>query len=109
MNNSNSNDNNLTRRDFIKTASAVSVASLAGALSGTGALFAGGSDTIRVGLIGCGGRGTGAAIDAVNSSPGVEILALYDPFQDRLEGCLKRLRERVPAAVKVKPEACFTG
>ncbi len=105
----NNADNNLTRRDFLKTASAASVASLAGALSGTGALFASGSDAIRVGLIGCGGRGTGAAIDAVNSSPGVEILALHDPFQDRIDSCLKRLRERVPAAVKVKPEACFTG
>jgi predicted dehydrogenase len=109
MNNANDKTNNLTRRDFIKTASAASVVSLAGALSGSGALFASGSDTIRVGLIGCGGRGTGAAIDAVNSSPGVEILALFDPFQDRIDSCLKRLRERVPAAVKVKPEACFTG
>ena len=102
-------ENGLTRRDFLKTASAASVASLAGALSGTGALFAAGSDTIRIGVIGCGGRGTGAAIDAVNSSPGVEILALFDPFQDRIDSSLKRLRERVPDAVKVKPEACFTG
>jgi len=102
-------DNGLTRRDFLKTASAASVATLAGAMAGTGGLFAAGSDTIRIGVIGCGGRGTGAAIDAVNAAPGVEIIALYDPFQDRLDGCLKTLREKVPAAVKVRPEACFTG
>jgi len=102
-------DNGLTRRDFIKTASVASMATLAGAMSGTGGLFAAGSDTIRIGVIGCGGRGTGAVIDAVNSSAGVEILALYDPFQDRIESCLKTLREKVPAALKVKPETCFTG
>ena len=101
--------NELTRRDFIKTASVASVATLAGAMSGTGALFAAGSDTIKIGLIGCGGRGTDAAINAVTSSPGVEIIAMFDPFKDRLEGSLKTLREKVPAAVKVKPEACFTG
>ena len=102
-------ENGLTRRDFIKTASAASMAALVAGVSGSGGRCASGSDTIRVGVIGCGGRGTGAAIDAVNSSPGVEIAALYDPFQDRVDGCLKRLRETVPAAVKVTPETCFTG
>ena len=102
-------DNELTRRDFLKTASLASAAALAAAVPGSGGLFAAGSDTIRIGIIGCGGRGTGAAIDAVNAAPGVEILALYDPFQDRLDSCLKTLREKVPAAVKVKAEACFTG
>jgi predicted dehydrogenase len=102
-------DNGLTRRNFLKTASAASMATLAGAMSGTGALFAAGSDTIKIGLIGCGGRGTGAAIDAVTSSPGVEIIAMADPFQDRIDGSLKTLREKVPAAVKVRPGTCFTG
>ncbi len=102
-------DNGLTRRDFLKTASAASMATLAGAMAGTGGLFAAGPDTIRIGVIGAGGRGTGAAIDAVNAAPGVEIVALYDPFQDRVASCLKTLQEKVPAAVKVKPEACFTG
>jgi predicted dehydrogenase len=96
----------LTRRDFIKTSAA---ASLAAAIPAGLGLYAAGSDAIRVGVIGCGGRGTGAAIDAVNASSGVEILALFDPFQDRLDGCLKTLREKVPAAVKVRPEMCFTG
>jgi len=97
---------NLTRRDFLKTTAA---ASLAAAIPGNLGLHAQGSDTIRIGVIGCGGRGTGAAIDAVNSSPGVEIIALFDPFPDRIERSLKTLRGKVPAAVKVKPEACFTG
>jgi predicted dehydrogenase len=103
------NDNGLTRRDFIKTASVASMATLAAAVAGSSGRCAGGSDAIRVGVIGCGGRGTGAAIDAVNSSPGVEIVALFDPFQDRIDSCLARLKEKVPDAVKVTPETCFTG
>jgi predicted dehydrogenase len=102
-------DNGLTRRDFIRTASAASVATFAASFPGSGGLFAAGSDTIRIGIIGAGGRGTGAAIDAVNSSPGVEIVAVYDAFQDRVDKSLQTLREKVPAAVKVKPEHCFTG
>jgi len=102
-------DNGLTRRDFIRTASAASVATLAASFPGSGGLFAAGSDTIRIGIIGAGGRGTGAAIDAVNSSPGVEIIAVYDAFQGRVDKSLQTLREKVPAAVKVKPEHCFTG
>jgi predicted dehydrogenase len=102
-------DKGLTRRDFLKTASAASMATLVAAASGSGGRCAAGSDTIRIGVIGCGGRGTGAAIDAVNSSPGVEIVALFDPFQDRIDRSLKTLLEKVPAAVKVTPETCFTG
>ncbi|MGZ4886685.1 MAG: Gfo/Idh/MocA family protein [Candidatus Aminicenantales bacterium] len=100
------NGTGITRRDFIKTSAA---ASLAAAIPAGLGLYAAGSDAIRVGVIGCGGRGTGATIDAVNSSPGVEILALFDPFQDRIDGSLKTLLEKVPAALKVKPEMCFTG
>jgi predicted dehydrogenase len=99
----------MTRRDFIKTTSVASMASLAATVSGSGGLFAAGADAVRVGVIGCGGRGTGAAINAVNAAPGVEILALFDPFQDRIDKSLKTLREKVPAAVKVTPETCFTG
>ena len=61
-----SDEKNLTRRDFIKTTAA---ASLAAAIPGNLGLFAQGSDALRIGVIGCGGRGTGAAIDCLSSSP----------------------------------------
>ncbi len=93
-----------SRRDFIKT-SAASVA----ALSVAGRMYAAGSDTIRVGLIGCGGQGTRDLISCVNSTPGVEIVALGDLFKDRLEESLAKLRTDVPAAVKVTPDKCFVG
>jgi predicted dehydrogenase len=107
MNEKQNNENELTRRDFIKTASMVS---LAAAVSGTGALFAAGTEKIRVGLIGCGGRGTGAAIDCANASPDVVITALGDLFADQLEGSLGRLKERLaPGRVTATPETCFSG
>jgi predicted dehydrogenase len=97
----------MSRRDFMKATSAVS---LAAAVSRVGPLFASGSDQIRVGLIGCGGRGTGAAIDCVHSSPNIVITALGDLFQDCWEGSLKRLSERLPReSLGVTPDTCFSG
>jgi predicted dehydrogenase len=97
----------MSRRDFIKTTSAVS---LAAALSQVGPVFASGTDKIQVGLIGCGGRGTGAAIDCVHSSANVVITALGDLFQDCWENSLKRLQEKLPReSLAVSPDTCFSG
>ncbi len=63
--------------------------------------YARGSDEIRVGVVGCGGRGSGAAHDCVNSSPGVKIVALADAFQDRLGGLKKDF--------SVPDDRCFVG
>jgi len=52
-------------------------------------------ETIRVGLVGCGGRGTGAATNALNVEPRVKIVALGDLFADRLESSHKDLLEGV--------------
>jgi predicted dehydrogenase len=95
-----------TRRDFLKTAGA---ASLAAAIPGNLGLHAAGTDAIKVGVLGCGGRGTGAALDALNAAPGVEVVALYDAFQDRIESSLKRLREKAPEKTKVTDKTCFVG
>ncbi len=93
-----------SRRDFIKT-SAVSLA----AIGATGRVFAAGSDTVRIGIIGCGGQGTRDLVSCVNSSPGVEIVAMADLFEDRLQESLAKLKNDVPNAVKVTPEKCFIG
>jgi len=96
----------LTRRDFIKTSVG---ASLAAAIPGNLGLHAQGSDTIRIGVVGCGGRGTGAAIDCLNAAPGVEIVAMGDLFMDRIDSSLKRIKETHPDKVKVTKDKCFTG
>lgn len=97
----------MSRRDFIKATSAVS---LAAAVSRVGPVFAAGPDKLRVGLIGAGGRGTGAAMDCVRSSPDIVITAVGDLFKDCWESSVKRMRERLPKeSVAVTPEACFDG
>ena len=65
----------MKRREFIKTTAA---ASLAAAMPRIPEAYAAGSDAIRVGVVGCGGRGTGAAIDCLNSSAGVEVVAMFE-------------------------------
>lgn len=97
----------LSRRDFIKTTSAATLAAL---IPTTGVYFASGSDKVRVGLIGCGGRGTGAAIDCINSSANIVITAMGDLFQDCLESSLERLTEKSNKEnLAVTPERCFSG
>ncbi|MCB0688833.1 MAG: Gfo/Idh/MocA family oxidoreductase [Saprospiraceae bacterium] len=104
----------ITRRNFLQTTS----------LAGTSTFFAGenlffgrSSDTIRVGLIGCGGRGTGAGIiDCAESSAGIELVAIGDLFQDHLDqapqAIQKNLEKRnlpVKDIYKVTPETSFVG
>jgi predicted dehydrogenase len=98
------NENEVSRRGFLRV-SAVSLAT-AGA---TGRLYAAGSDAVRIGIIGCGGQGTRDLISCVKSSPGVQIAAMGDLFEDRLQESLHKLRQEVPQAVKVTPDRCFVG
>jgi predicted dehydrogenase len=82
-----------SRRQFLATAAATGTA-LATGLSLVQNVHAAGSDTIKVGLVGCGGRGTGACENVLHSAPNVQIIALADVFKDRLEGCRRHLRDR---------------
>lgn len=99
-----------TRRDFLKT---TTTAALASAMAPAAGAFAGqrasGSDAIRIGVIGCGGRGTGAVEDAINSSPGVTLVAMGDVFPDRLASSRTRLIEKFGKAIEVTPDRSFTG
>jgi predicted dehydrogenase len=99
-----------TRRDFLKT-SAVAAGALAAELAIAPGAYAAGSDVIRVGLIGCGGRGTGAAAQALAADPNAKLVAMGDAFADRIESSLKTLKndDDIAAKVDVKPDLCFTG
>jgi predicted dehydrogenase len=96
----------LTRRDFLKTTAA---ASLAASIPGNLGLHAAGTDAVKIGILGCGGRGTGAAVDAMKAASGVEVVALFDAFSDRVQSSLKRLRETAPEKIKVTDKTCFVG
>ena len=90
----------VSRRQFMKTSAAVS---LAASVSAAG-VHAAGSERIRIGLIGCGGRGRGAAEDCMNADPAVELVAMGDLFPDRLQGSYNDLVGKFKQRVKVTPQ-----
>jgi predicted dehydrogenase len=100
-----------SRRDFLRKGTAAALAgSLTAQLSLTQAVYAAGSDELRVGLIGCGGRGTGAARQALNADPQTKLVAMADAFEDRLESSLKNLKKSdVGERVLVDEDHRFTG
>ncbi len=100
---------NVTRREFVK-ASAITAGALAATSPLTFAQNAGvaGSDMIKVGLIGCGGRGTGAAFNAMEASERVHVVALADVFQDHLEKCRSNLQEHAERAT-ISDDRCYVG
>jgi predicted dehydrogenase len=67
------------------------------------------TETLRVGLIGCGGRGTGAALNALNADEHVELSAMADLFEDSLQSSLAQLQRRVPEKVNVARDHRFLG
>jgi myo-inositol 2-dehydrogenase/D-chiro-inositol 1-dehydrogenase len=100
-----------TRRDFLKTTT-LATATLAAPTILPGQLFgAEKPTTLRVGLIGCGGRGTGAAGNALRADAQVELVAIGDAFPEPIEKSLKTLRANAELSPKVKvaPENCFVG
>ena len=97
-----------SRRDFLTASAVAAGATLLGTLP---AVHAAGGDTLKVGLVGCGGRGTGAATQAMNADPNVKLFAMGDAFADRLQGSLEQLKSdgAIKAKIDVAPDRCFTG
>jgi predicted dehydrogenase len=105
---------NSTRRQFIgaSVSAAASGAAGLGTLAAAAPVHAGGaSDLLRVGLIGCGGRGTGAARQALEADQQVKLVAMGDAFEDRLQSSLKSLKavNEVAGKIDVPPERQFVG
>ncbi|MCC6672983.1 MAG: Gfo/Idh/MocA family oxidoreductase [Planctomycetes bacterium] len=80
----------LTRRELLAGAAALPALR---ALDAAPAVHVAGSDRVRVGLVGCGGRGTGAAMQALGADPGTVITALGEVFPERTDACVGRLGE----------------
>ena len=98
-----------TRRDFLKTSALVGSALAAPAIL-PGSLFAKeNNETLRVGLIGCGGRGTGAASQALSADKNVVLAAMGDVFPEQLQNSLKSLQQSHAEQIKVTPETSFIG
>ncbi len=98
-----------SRREVLKSAGALVSAS---ALAGLSAppCHASSDETIRLALVGCGGRGTGAVLDAFSTKGGrVLLYAMADLFPERISSSLKRISSRHPKSVDVPPERQFLG
>jgi myo-inositol 2-dehydrogenase / D-chiro-inositol 1-dehydrogenase len=106
----NTQTNNLTnRRDFLKTSALLGSALAAPSLLPGDLFGAPNSDTLKIGLIGCGGRGSGAADQALTADKNVVLVAMGDAFEDRLQTSLKNLQAKHADKVKVTPDKCFVG
>lgn len=104
----------ITRRNFLKTSAAAAAATALGTLDLARSAHAAGSGVIRVGMIGCGGRNTGAGAQALRADPGARLVAMCDIFLDRV----KRAREAIKSdlagsqragQVQVPEDQCLVG
>ena len=103
-----------SRRDFL----AGSTATLAGAAAATAVatsltaplVHAAGSSTIKIGLVGCGGRGSGAAEEALKADSGTKLVAIADAFQDRIDDHLAHLKDlSIGSRIDVPKDRQYTG
>jgi predicted dehydrogenase len=98
-----------SRREFLINTSRLAAAS---ALAGVAipAVHAAGSDLIRVALVGCGGRGTGAAADALGTKSGpIKLVAMADVFENRLNGSYNELNKRFSSQLDIPEDRKFIG
>lgn len=109
QNNQNDSSNPTTRREFLKTSAVVAGTAFVGALDPARFAHAAEDNTLKLGLIGCGGRGTGAAGDALKGDPGTKLWAAADIFPDKVEEALKTLTPMFPDRIQVPRERQFTG
>src|ERR671911_263511 len=105
------NNSDTSRRSFLQASATAAGAALAANLVFPRSVHAAGSDVLRVGLIGCGGRGTGAASQALRADANVKLVAMGDAFEDRLGQSLVTLTrdEGIAAKIDVPPGRRFVG
>src|SRR5215210_159464 len=110
--------NNNSRRQFVKQTGILTGGLLALPVLSKADYFSGADDTIKIALVGCGGRGTGAALEALLSKQNVKLVAMADAFRDNLDqrynslvGELKRASSKggVKGVIDVPEENKFTG
>jgi predicted dehydrogenase len=112
----NDSPNHASRRDFVKQSSLLAGGLIAAPLLSKANYFSGADDVIKVALIGCGGRGTGAAMQALLTKQNVKLVAMADAFKDRLDKCYNALtavpkngEKSVKDRVDVPEERKFVG
>lgn len=119
-------DRSISRRSFLKTSSVAASAAALGvgcqtskpvktgtaaatALAVERAAHGAGSDILKVGMIGCGGRNAGAAVEALSADPGTRLVAMCDIFKDRVQAKLEEIKRAKGDQVTVAEDHCFAG
>jgi predicted dehydrogenase len=99
-----------TRRDFLAGTAAATAATMTATGLSVPLVHAAGSGTIKVGLVGCGGRGSGAAVQALTADSGARLVAVADAFQDRIDEQLPSIkREEIGSRVDVPRDRQYSG
>lgn len=100
-----------SRRDFLKTTSAVAAGGAMATLAAVRPVHAAGSDVLKVGLIGCGGRGSGAAAQALQADENAQLIAVADAFPEQMDKSLKSLKaeEKIAKQIDVPEDKRFGG
>ena len=105
-----------SRREFVKGTSLLAGGIMAAPIMSRANFFSGSEDTIKIAVVGCGGRGTGAAMQALSSKQNVKIVAMADAFKDNLDNCHKSLTNEINNSIgelakrlDVPEERRFTG
>jgi myo-inositol 2-dehydrogenase / D-chiro-inositol 1-dehydrogenase len=102
-------DSQFTRRSFLQTTSVAAGGAVLGGLSLERGVHAQGSDTVKVALVGCGGRGSGAAEQALSTEGNVKLVAMADAFPERLNNSYKELAAKNSAKMEVTDDRKFVG
>ena len=105
------NHSRQSRREFVKNSALVSGGLMVSQLPVTKAAHVLGDDSIKIAVVGCGGRGTGAAIQALSTEGNVKLVAMADAFQNRLDKSFKHINEKFGTSKKldVPKEQQFVG
>lgn len=112
MNIDHSKKNVHSRRDFVRNSTLLAGGLMAAPMLSKANFFSGADDVIKIALVGCGGRGTGAAVQALSTKQNVQLIAMADAFRDRLDNSYKNILEEMAETkgrVNVKEENKFVG
>src|SRR5215831_18156690 len=99
----------MTRRQFLRTSAVAASAAAVASLELSRSAHAAGNDIIKVGMIGCGGRNSGAAVQALTADPGTRLVAMCDIFRDRVQAKREEIKAARGSQVLVNDDHCFTG
>ena len=104
-------NNLLSRRNFVKRTTLATTGILSSGLPVGAVANVNGNKKLKIALVGCGGRGTGAIVQALQADENTELIAMADAFQDRVEKSLKAVQEHFDGVmkIKIKPKNLFSG